>query len=186
MTDLGMIPNFQYGLALADPPWKFKLYSDKGQEKSAQIHYECKELEALSRIGRDAGLEWCMAPDCVLVMWATWPMIPVAMELMAEWGFKYKTGGAWAKRTAKDKAAFGTGYIYRSSTEPWILGTRGRPPIRSHSIRNVIYAATRGHSRKPDEMYEMCEVQYDGPYVELFSRSGRDGWTSWGDEVGKF
>jgi tRNA A37 threonylcarbamoyladenosine synthetase subunit TsaC/SUA5/YrdC len=41
----------------------------------------------------------------------------------------------------------------------------------------------REHSRKPDELYEIIESCSPGPYLELFARTRRDGWLSWGNEV---
>ena len=40
-------------------------------------------------------------------------------------------------------------------------------------------APVREHSRKPDEMYELIEATWPGPYVELFARYPRAGWHQW-------
>jgi len=76
--------------------------------------------------------------------------------------------------------------VLRSAAEPFLLGTIGHPEYRSRSVRNLIVAPVREHSRKPDAMYEMIEALVEGPYCELFSRTTRPGWDSWGNEVGKF
>jgi N6-adenosine-specific RNA methylase IME4 len=41
-------------------------------------------------------------------------------------------------------------------------------------------ALPREHSRKPDEAYEGIERLVEGPYIELFARQQRRGWTSLG------
>jgi len=41
----------------------------------------------------------------------------------------------------------------------------------------------REHSRKPDEQYAIIEACSPGPYLELFARGSRAGWTSWGDQA---
>ena len=66
------------------------------------------------------------------------------------------------------------------------LRARGKPRVKSRSERNLIVAPVREHSRKPDDQYRKMEALFDGPYAELFSRSGRPGWDVFGDEVGKF
>lgn len=180
------LPLEGFGVVLADPPWRFENFSEAGEEKNPVAHYPCMTMAELAPLGRAIGLDFACAPACVLVMWATFPMLREAMALMAEWGFQYKSGGAWAKTTASGKPAFGTGYIYRSAAEPWLLGVRGKPKILSHSIRNVIIAERREHSRKPDEMHRNIECQFAGPYLELFARETRPGWTAWGNETGKF
>jgi N6-adenosine-specific RNA methylase IME4 len=126
------------------------------------------------------------APDCCLFLWATWPMLTDAIEVMRAWGFVYKSGGVWHKRTSGGKTAFGTGYRVRSACEPFLLGFTGNPR-NSRSERNLIEGAVREHSRKPESAYEWAERYL--PNVrrcELFARQERPGWESWGDETGKF
>jgi N6-adenosine-specific RNA methylase IME4 len=47
---------------------------------------------------------------------------------------------------------------------------------------NFIATTKAGHSKKPDELYDMIEQCSPGPFLELFARSVRQGWTQWGDE----
>ncbi len=173
----------RYGLIMADPAWLFELWSEAGGKKSPQAHYDCmtvSQIKALPVANLAGG-------DCVLFLWATWPMIRQAFQVMEAWGFKYKTGGAWHKKTKHGKTAFGTGYILRSACEPFLIGTIGKPGLRSRSERNLIEAKTRGHSRKPVEAHEMLERMYPDTWkVELFSRRTRQGWDAWGNETGKF
>ena len=174
----------RYGLILADPAWEFLTYSEKGLEKSAQAHYECHNVHDMARL---LPVHQLAADDCVLVMWATAPMINEALWLMRAWGFTYKTMGAWGKQSSTGrKIAFGPGYILRSAAEFYLIGTYGKPKVRSRSIRNLILAPVRGHSRKPDQLHQDLERLYDGPYVELFARQRRPGWDSWGNQVDKF
>jgi len=80
-----------------------------------------------------------VAPNCALVLWATWPMLPHALEVLGAWGFTYQTGGAWAKQSKTgQKWAFGTGYILRSSCEPFLVGTTGRPTLGAKDARPPI------------------------------------------------
>lgn len=174
----------RFGVILADPPWQFRLYSEKGEEKSPQAHYSTMTIDDLARLPVRA----LANPDgCALVMWCTAPILGPAIDLLRAWGFRYSSAGAWAKRSSADKGwAFGTGYRYRSAVEFWLLGTIGQPRQTARNVRNLIVAPVREHSRKPDEMHEMIERQWEGPYLELFARQRRPGWSSWGNEVGKF
>jgi N6-adenosine-specific RNA methylase IME4 len=47
---------------------------------------------------------------------------------------------------------------------------------------NLIATQKREHSRKPDEIYDIIEECSPGPYLELFARFRREGWTQWGNE----
>ncbi len=167
----GSLQMFGYGLLLADPPWLYETYSEKGQAKSAQAHYDCMPTEEIAALnaGRLAGR------DAICLMWATFPMLPDALRVAGGVGFDYKTGAAWAKRSARNQGwAFGPGYIFRSASELLLLGTTGNPETLSKSVRNLIVAPIRGHSRKPDQMYDMAEALSAGPAVStLFGRQRR-------------
>lgn len=154
----------------------------KGEHKAPQRHYACMSLADIQQLPV-AGLA---QKNCLLWCWATWPMLPEALETIAAWGFRYVTGGAWTKRTSTGKMVFGPGYVMRSATEPFLVGIIGRPRYQSRSVRNAIDALRREHSRKPDEQYEMIEQLIEPPYCELFSRTDRPGWDSWGDQTGMF
>jgi len=190
----GLMP-MKYGLILADCPWQYKMRSKKGHEKSPEAHYKTMSYDELAVLP----VERLASNDCLLVMWSTWPHLDQALKLMEHYGFKYKTGGAWHKKTRHGKTAFGTGYILRSSTEPYLVGTIGNPKIFSRSERNVIETCEiedfdsviesmiREHSRKPDEMRAMLERLCPHSFgCELFAREPWAGHDVWGNEVTKF
>lgn len=176
-------PIGQFGCILADPPWAFSAYSAAGHAKNPDQHYDCMTLADIKALD----MAFVGSADCACVMWATAPMLPEALEVMAAWGFTFKTAAAWAKQSKTGaKWAFGTGYIFRSAAEFILVGTRGEPKVRSRSIRNLIVAPVREHSRKPDETHAMCEALFDGPYLELFGRQRRAGWIVWGNQTDRF
>jgi N6-adenosine-specific RNA methylase IME4 len=72
----------QYRVIYADPPWRFATYSDKGKGRSAEAHYDCLSIEQIKAIPvRD----W-VADDAVLLLWATDPLLPRALEVIEAWG----------------------------------------------------------------------------------------------------
>ena len=46
----------------------------------------------------------------------------------------------------------------------------------------MIETRKREHSRKPDEQYDLIESCSPGPYLEMFARYARPGWSAWGNE----
>lgn len=173
----------RYGAILADPPWRFTNFSRKGEAKNPVAHYPCMPIADLAALP----VAQLAAPDCALVMWATAPLLNRAIELMRAWGFTFKSAGAWAKRTSTDASwAFGTGYVFRSAAEFYLVGTIGKPRVQSRSVRNLVVAPVREHSRKPDQMHADVEALYAGPYAELFARQRRPGWDAWGNDVDRF
>lgn len=202
---LAMRPFGGYNMIMADPAWRFDLRSSAGEEKAPQAHYDCMPVQAIAALPVEA----IAADDCLLWLWATNPMIPEALAVIGAWGFTFKTAGTWVKRTKHGKDAFGTGYLLRSSNEPFLIATRGAPKTtratRStiptyddgfHAVAGggdwtggsiTIEARAREHSRKPDEAFAAAEaLMPDARRIELFSRQMRPGWTVWGNEVGKF
>ena len=173
-----------YRVILADPPWSFKTFSDKGLGKSPQQHYGCMTLDDIINMPVD---QLADPAGCVLILWATAPMMPQALTTMLAWGFGYKTMGAWAKQSSTGKKwSFGTGFVYRSAAEFWLYGTIGKPKQKVRNVRNLVVAPVREHSRKPEQMRRNIEALWDGPYLELFSRETACGWDSWGNETSKF
>lgn len=164
-----------YDLIMADPPWLFENYSERGDEKGPAPHYEMMadaDILALP-VGDLASV------DCLLWLWCTWPKLPVGMAALAAWGFEFKTGGAW------DKRRWGTGYIWRSVCEPVLIGTRGAPKVNGKSVSNHFSEPRREHSRKPESSYRMAErMMPDARRVSLFERPTRPGWDAWGNGVG--
>ena len=171
-----------FDFIMADPPWHFELYSEAGEEKSAQAQYATMTLDDIARLPV-AGLA---KPDCLLWLWATAPMLAQQIAVLEAWGFTFKTSGVWVKTTVNSRIAFGTGYVLRNAHEPFLIGTRGNPAT-ARNVRSVVMGRVREHSRKPEESYRAAEALMPGAArVELFSRTDRKGWTVWGNEVGKF
>jgi hypothetical protein len=113
------LPDKRYGVILADPPWRFQPYSrETGMDRAAENHYPTSTLAEIKALP----VASIAAPDCVLLLWATVPMLPQALDVMAAWGFDYKSNLAWAK----DR--IGTGYWFRNRHEHLLVGTRGSVP----------------------------------------------------------
>lgn len=173
---------FSYDLIMADPPWQFETYSDKGHEKAAQKHYQCESLETIKALP----VGHLAASDCLLWLWATNPMLDQAFEVVRAWGFRFVTAGTWVKTTANGKIAFGTGYRLRCANEPFLIATNGNPDT-AKNVRSVVMGPVREHSRKPEESFAAAESLMPGARrLELFSRQSREGWDTWGNEATKF
>ena len=148
----------QFACILADPPWEFKTYSDRGKSRSAERHYDCmsiQELKALP-IGQLA------ADDAVLAMWCVWPELEGALEVVKAWGFSYKTlVFCWVKSTGEEDDsgdAWGMGFWTRSNCEGVLLGTRGNPRRLDMGVHQIIRAPRGAHSEKPSEVHPISEI----------------------------
>ena len=198
----GSLERGKYGAILADPPWRFEVWSGEtavkarktchGTNVAAGHHYQTMAPDEISAlpVGQIA------ADDCALFLWISWPLLPQAMRLIEAWGFVYKTCAfSWMKAHAGQIEMFrdyydssmGMGYWTRANSEVCLLATRGKPKRLNADVRQGIIAPRREHSRKPDGIHERIERLVAGPYVELFAReSTRPGWDFWGNQTDKF
>jgi N6-adenosine-specific RNA methylase IME4 len=180
------------GQRATDPVTRY--YRNGLRHNRPEKHYATMSLQDIA----DLPVEDVAAKDCVLLLWAIDSMLPQALAVGASWGFTYKTVGFyWAKmrREGSTRASLhldlwhklfpmGTGYWTRPNVEQCLLFTRGSPKRLSASVRKLIIARRREHSQKPNEQYASIEALVGGPYLELFARNTRKGWSSWGNEVG--
>ena len=176
------LPAGAFDFIMADPAWTFKSNSLANPGKNAFGKYQCMTLADIAAMP----IATIAAPDCLLWLWATNPMLPQCLSVIEPWGFKFSTAGHWVKRTKHGKLAFGTGFRLRGAGEPFIIATRGKPKT-TRKVRSVIEGLVRAHSQKPEEAYAAAEQMMPGDDVrrlDLFSRTDRPGWASWGNQAG--
>jgi len=177
------LPPGMYGAVLIDPPWNHDQW-EGGGDRHPSRHYEVMGLEGIKGLP----VSECLAEDSVVFMWACYPMLPEAFEVLEAWGLQYRTVAfTWVKTNPKSGDIFmGCGSWTRANPEVCLLATKGTPKRVHADVRQVIVAPRREHSRKPDEQYERVERLVRGPYLEVFARQERQGWDCLGKEVEKF
>lgn len=172
-------PSRKFQIIYADPPWRYK---DKGCNGNAEGHYSTMGLDAIKALP----VEQIADTDCVLLMWATWPLLPEALGVIAAWGFTYKTVGfVWVKKNRSDCGHFfGLGRWTRGNTEMCLLSVRGKPSRVSKSVYQLCFEPLTRHSEKPVELrHRIVDLLGDVPRIELFARTAAPGWSAWGNEV---
>lgn len=168
-VDTPPLPAGLFNIIYADPPWRYQFTVTYSRE--VEKNYPTMDLDDICK------LEVPTADDAILFLWATSPKLEEAMRVLNEWGFEYRTSMAWIK----DR--IGMGHYVRGQHELILIGRKGemRTPEESDRPSSVIMSPRRGHSQKPDEVYDLIERMYPtGTYLELFSRGERLNWTMWG------
>lgn len=165
----------RYGVIYADPPWQFEAWSrETGMDRSAANHYATMPLADIKALPVPA------AKDSVCFLWVTVPMLPQGIEVLAAWGFTYRSAAGWIK----DRD--GTGFWFRNRLELLLVGTRGHIPAPAMGDQppQLIVAPRRRHSQKPEPFAAMIERLYPTlPKLEMFARRARAGWHCWGNEI---
>jgi len=165
----------KFNIIYADPGWAYKNACHAGGYKVTGT----AQIAALP-------VADIAANDCALFMWATFPMIQDAFEVMKGWGLKYKTAAfIWIKTNKKRETDFfGMGNWTRANAEVCLLGIKGKPKRSSASMRQVIRRPIMRHSEKPPEIRDrIVQLMGDQSRVELFAREVMPGWAVWGNEV---
>jgi N6-adenosine-specific RNA methylase IME4 len=157
----------KYQTILADPPWKY----GKGWGWGAGEYYPLMKLEDIKNLSIPS------SDNAHLYLWCPNGMLKQGLEVMEAWGFKYKTCITWVK----NRSIFG--YYFKGQTEQLLFGVKGRLPPQDRRQTTLINGKIGRHSQKPDEAYAVIEKISPKPRLELFARSKRKNWDSWGNEV---
>ncbi|MGE0760534.1 MAG: MT-A70 family methyltransferase, partial [Pirellulaceae bacterium] len=156
----------------ADPPWA---YDNEASRGAAANHYPTMSLD-----------EICAEPVAELVednahlhLWTTSGFLKEAFDVIAAWGFEFKSSFVWIK------PEIGLGNYWRLSHELLLLGVRGSLRFRDSSVPSWIQAHRTVHSRKPGMVRALIERVSPGPYLELYGREELpdSAWTVYGNRV---
>jgi len=171
---------------VADPPWPGPIGDWRAkplmvQEFSLNKHKRRapSNVYPLMTLEEIAAVSPITAPKAHLWLWALPQHVDWAWQTAIVWGFKPVHLLAWAK------PGFGTGG-FQANTEYIVLARKGGPtgnPFGKMPGTHFSWARTSKHSSKPAEFFELVEKVSQGPYLELFARTRRPGWESWGNEI---
>ena len=177
----------RFHTVLADPPWQF-------QNRTGKMAQEHKRLSRYATMTLDDILALPLAgiveDPAHLYLWVPNALLPEGLRVLAAWGFDYKSNIVWHKiRKDGGPDGRGVGFYFRNTTELILFGVRGKNARTLAPGRrqvNIIKSRKREHSRKPDETYALIESCSPGPFLELFARGSRAGWTTWGHQADEY
>jgi N6-adenosine-specific RNA methylase IME4 len=175
-----------------DPPWRFKNWSlselaqrgEKWARRNGRSPYPVMSPDDLKKLPvGDLG-----SRDSLMFMWATYPKMEEAIELMAIYGYKFTTVAfTWVKLNPSGIGwHFGLGYYTRQNPEVVLLGKRGKGVKRvDNSVPNLVIWPRGEHSAKPFVVGDAIRrlLGEDVPKAELFARRQSQGFECWGNEV---
>lgn len=175
--------NPPYSTIVADPPWMYQ--KQPGAKTGAVLssmaegHYSTMTNEEIAALP----VAELAADQAHLYLWVTNPGMfggrfsdVTPRDIASAWGFRYVTLLTWVK-----PGGGGMGWYFRGQTEHVLFATRGDLGIPAEKREvNVFEAKRAGHSAKPPSFFDLVERVSPGPYLELFCRTPRFGWDSWG------
>lgn len=164
-----------YELIVADPPWRYEHI--KRDSDHIENHYPTMDLAEICALPVASQRA---AENCVLYLWTTSPKLEESFQVLAAWGFRYRTCMVWVK----DK--IGMGYWARQQHELILIATKGSPPLPEPEVRpsSVVNGDRTQHSAKPPGFYDLINKMFPGrSKMEMFARSPREGWAVWGNQA---
>ena len=158
-----------------DPPWDWGDEGDVNQFGRAKPEYSTMPFDEIKNLPVNKIAD----ENCHLYLWVTNRSLPKAFALIDAWGFRYITCLTWCK------PSIGMGNYFRGSTEQVLFAVNGSQPLKRHDV-GTYFTAPRGegHSAKPDEFYRLVESCSYSPFIDIFGRKARDGWSVWGENGG--
>ncbi len=174
----------RFATVLADPPWRFVNRTGKMAPEHRRLsRYSTKAVEDIAALP----VAKILKPTAHLYLWVPNALLPDGLEVLAAWGFDYKTTIIWHKlRKDGGSDGRGVGFYFRNVTETLLFGVRGknaRTLAPGRTQVNYIGTRKREHSRKPDEQYKLIEDCSRGPFLEMFGRGVRPKWSVWGNQA---
>lgn len=181
-----------YRTIVADPPWPYEGFASahtiKGKAQAVQVNplpYSGMGVDVICRlpVGEMA------ANDARLFLWTTNRYLRDAFDAIDAWGFRYAQTLIWRK--TGNPSPFG-GSVAPNHAEFLLVAVKGAPPVVARLRGSVIDApaaapgkapgGARSHSAKPEVFLDLIEQVSPAPYVELFARRARFGWSYWGNQ----
>jgi N6-adenosine-specific RNA methylase IME4 len=174
----------RFSTVLADPPWRFQNRTGKMAPEHRRLsRYGTMTVEEIAALP----VAHVTAEPAHLYLWVPNALLAEGLHVLEAWGFTYKSNIVWHKiRKDGGPDGRGVGFYFRNVTELVLFGVRGKNARTLAPGRrqvNFMKSRKREHSRKPDELYDIIEACSRGPYLELFARGVRRGWSSWGNQA---
>ena len=166
-----------YRTIIIDPPWEIEKIERKVRPKQKEMDYKTMSLEEIIKFP----LQNFISDDgCHVYLWATQKHLQDAFKILRVWGVKYQCLLTWVKNVGF------TPFSFMYSTEFVLFGMVGNLSLIRKGVRTDFKAKVREHSRKPDEFYDIVKRVSPEPRIDIFSREKREGFDSYGYEVGAF
>ena len=187
----------RYPTIVADPPWPLEWTGPrmrKGGSWGEKRYRPTKHVLGYSTMSVDAiaalPISEIADEDAHLYLWTfdKFVLNGAATQVAYGWGFTPQRFLVWKK------PGFGMGHFPRPQHELVLIAKRGKlsfgGPRNIGSVQEwpFVYerrggSVARKHSAKPPAFLDLVESVSPGPYLELFARSNRLGWDTWGNEA---
>jgi len=171
-------PTNGFRTIVADPPWEPSLHRNTVGRREGPYRAGPQRYYPVMTVDEICALCVPSARKAHLYLWVINQHVDWGYRVARAWGFEPQQMLTWAK------SGFGTGQ-FQSNSESILVCRKGGPVANAFGkTRGTWFQWSRGrHSQKPHEFFALVERVSPGPYLEMFARSDRAGWSNWGLEA---
>lgn len=174
------IDHIKYDVIVVDPPWPINhcMNLKNFNNRKKPIGYDQMSLKNIV----DLPIVNLCSDNCIMFLWVTHAMLPAGLNCLMSWGFKYHILLTWHKRNGINM------YGFTRNSELILVGYKGNGmgncTQKGIKIPTVFSISSKSlqHSQKPDWLYDMIYICYEGTRLSLFERFPRRGFDCWGNE----
>lgn len=166
-----------FSTIVADPPWDYPNRM-RGNMTKGEMRSEAFDEYPTMSVWEIAALpvrRWA-SENAHLYLWTTQTFLREAYTVLDAWGFKQGAVLVWSK---PPKGVCGS---YVCSVEFCLFARRGNLAHKKRQLGTCYSWPRSGHSAKPEAFIDMVEAVSPGPYLEMFARRNRLGWSTFGNE----
>ena len=172
---------------------------------AVHTHYDVQTKQEIIVTIRKWIDKYPIAPEAHLYLWCVNSYssgytngISDGLDVCRAIGFKPITNILWCKPQnnptpyglrASEICIFATRHRKGFHREIMYGGTENQESVAQKTLKTSLdwfIANRREHSRKPEQFYQLVEKRSQGPYLELYARKERKGWTACGNEKEKY
>ena len=173
-----------YDIIYADPPWNYKqpaMSYKKIGNKEHIYNYNIEDQYPVMTEEEILSMNIPAKKNALLFLWSTVPKLPLAMKVITDWGFTYRTHSIWDKRRGSES---GMGFFFRIDHELLLAAFKGSGiPMPPGNKPSSMYHEGKGkHSVKPQYYRNMINEWFPKKSkIELFARTSSKGFETHGN-----
>lgn len=175
----------KFSVIVCDPPWEYPegwpAWNDTGERKA--LEYPTMTVEEIKALP----VYRLLKHEGYIFLWTTDRFLEEAFAVLRAWRCVPRQTLVWCKKPH----GIGPGGMFATTIEFVLIAQRIGPNSHARGKRTTgkrfdssWFEWPRGrHSEKPEEFQDIVEQVTEGPYLEMFARRKRPGWSSWGNEI---
>jgi N6-adenosine-specific RNA methylase IME4 len=162
----------KYDVIVIDPPWEMEKIEREVAPEQIGFDYPTMTIEEIMQYNLPN------EKDCHVFMWITQKHHKHGWDIFEKWGVRFICEFVWHKN-----GGFQPFNLPQFNHEYVMYGRIGNPVFTELKSFFTCFQADRtGHSKKPEEFYNVLRRVTSGKRIDIFNRRKIEGFDVWGNE----